>query len=104
MTFIFDKAIVISLLTVLGLIVIDTLLGWLIAFSKGEFDIRKAPQFLRTKILPFVGPLVLLAIGAMSLDVIKAMYYPAAIAATGAFGADIKDKLVGVFGKIEFEQ
>ena len=104
MTFIFDKAILWSLGTVIALIAIDTLMGWIIAFSKGEFDLRLAPQFLKTKVLPYVGPLVLLAIGAMSLEVIKAIYYPAALAATGAFGADIKDKLIGVFGKIEFEQ
>lgn len=102
--FIIDQVVLWTLATVIILISIDTLLGWLIAISRGEFDIKKAPQFLKTNILPNVGALMLLAIGAMSLDVIKAIFYPSAAAATGAFLVDIKDKLVSIFGKVDFPQ
>jgi len=102
MTFALDMAVVWTLVAVIVLIALDTSLGWLLSFSRGEFDLRKAPQFLRTNILPYVGSLVLLATGAMALDGIKAIFYPAAAAASGAFLVDIKDKLISIFGKIDF--
>lgn len=101
MTFNFDMAIIWTLATVLAMIVLDTLLGVLIAFSKGEFDPRKLPAFLKNSILPYVGALALLAIGAMSLDVIKALFFASAAAAVAKFLADLKDKLVSIFGNIE---
>lgn len=99
-----DMAVVWALVAVIILIALDTLLGWLIAFSRGEFDLRRAPQFLRTNILPYVGSLMLLAIASMTLAEIKAIFYPAAAAAAAAFMVDIKDKLTSIFGKIDFAQ
>ena len=47
----------ICLIAILG----DTLLGWLFAFIRGEFDIRQAPRFLQTAVLPYVGNLLIVA-------------------------------------------
>lgn len=51
-----------AMLVVIALIGIDTLLGWIVALSKGQFTFAKAGQYLETKILPYVGGLVVLAI------------------------------------------
>ena len=79
-------------------IVADTLLGWLFAFIKGEFDIREAPRFLQTAILPYVGSLLIVA-GLAWLDPI---YMPVFVCITGIitakFGVEaIKDKIIGYF-------
>lgn len=101
MTYSLDMAVVWAFVTVLVLIMLDTLLGIILAFSRSEFDPRKLPQFLRTNILPFAGALMLLAIGAMSLDVIKALYFASVAAATAKFLAELKDKLFVIFGSVE---
>ncbi len=79
-------------------IVGDTLLGWLFAFIKGEFDIRQAPRFLQTAVLPYVGSLMIVA----GLAYIDPAYMPVFIAITGIitakFGVEaIKDKIIGYF-------
>ena len=76
----------------------DTLLGWLFAFIKGEFDIRQAPRFLQTAVLPYVGSLMIVA----GLAYIDPAYMPVFIAITGimtaTFGVEaIKDKIIGYF-------
>lgn len=79
-------------------IVGDTLLGWLFAVIKGEFDIRQAPRFLQTAVLPYVGSLMIVA----GLAYIDPAYMPVFIAITGIitakFGVEaIKDKIIGYF-------
>ena len=79
-------------------IIADTLLGWLFAFIKGEFDIRQAPRFLQTAVLPYVGSLLIVA----GLAYIDAQYMPVFVIVTGIitakFGVEaIKDKIIGYF-------
>ena len=79
-------------------IVADTLLGWLFALVKGEFDIREAPRFLQTAILPYVGSLLIIA----GLAYLDAQYMPVFVIVTGIitakFGMEaIKDKIIGYF-------
>lgn len=79
-------------------IVGDTLIGWLMAFIKGEFDIREAPRFLQTAILPYVGSLLIVA-GLAWLD---ELYMPVFVFLTGIitakFGVEaVKDKIIGYF-------
>jgi hypothetical protein len=79
-------------------IVADTLLGWLFALVKGEFDIREAPRFLQTAILPYVGSLLIIA----GLAYLDAQYMPVFVIVTGIitakFGVEaIKDKIMGYF-------
>jgi len=104
MYFTLDMVIVWAFVSVLAVIALDTLLGIMLAVSKSEFDPRKLPEFLRSNLLPYAGALMLLAIGAMSLDVIKALYFPSVAAANYKFLTEIKDKLVDVFGNdIKFD-
>lgn len=93
----FDKATFITLGTVLGIIVLDTLLGIITSISQKQFDIRKLPQFLQTSILPYIGGLTILAV--FSYDVtVKPLFYTAATATTAKYIAEIKDKISKMFG------
>lgn len=79
-------------------IIADTLLGWLFAFIKGEFDIREAPRFLQTAILPYIGSLLIVAV----LAYLDPSYMPLFVIVTGIitakFGVEaIKDKIIGYF-------
>ena len=79
-------------------IIADTLLGWLFDFIKGEFDIREAPRFLQTAILPYVGSLLIVAV----LAYLDSVYMPVFVVITGIitakFGMEaIKDKIIGYF-------
>ena len=84
----------VCLIAILG----DTLLGWLFAFIKGEFDIREAPRFLQTAVLPYVGSLLIVAV----LAYLDPVYMPVFVVITGIitakFGMEaIKDKIIGYF-------
>jgi len=77
-------------------ILADTLLGWVFAFIRGEFDIREAPRFLQTAVLPYVGSLLIVA----GLAYLDPQYMPVFIIVTGIitakFGVEaIKDKILG---------
>ena len=79
-------------------IVADTLLGWIFAFIKGEFDIRESPRFLQTAVLPYIGSLLIVA----GLAYLEPSYMPVFIIVTGIitakFGMEaIKDKIIGYF-------
>jgi hypothetical protein len=56
-----NPTIIYGLLTSLGFIIIDTLLGYMLALKNGNFDISKIPQFLSTGVLPYVGGLIIIA-------------------------------------------
>lgn len=51
-----------ALLWILILIGLDTILGWVSALAKGQFDWTKAVQYLETKVFPYVGGLVVLSV------------------------------------------
>lgn len=77
-------------------ILADTLLGWVFAFIRGEFDIREAPRFLQTAVLPYMGSLLIVA----GLAYLDPQYMPVFIVVTGIitakFGVEaIKDKILG---------
>lgn len=77
-------------------ILADTLLGWVFAFIRGEFDIREAPRFLQTAVLPYMGSLLIVA----GLAYLDPQYMPVFILVTGIitakFGVEaIKDKILG---------
>lgn len=79
-------------------IVGDTLIGWLMAFIKGEFDIREAPRFLQTAVLPYIGSLLIVA----GLAYLEPSYMPIFVIVTGIiaakFGVEaVKDKIIGYF-------
>ncbi|MEW6016509.1 MAG: hypothetical protein AB1760_00380 [Pseudomonadota bacterium] len=98
MQFNFDPVILNTLFSVLVLVVADVLLGVIGAASKGEFDVRKLPQFLQTGVLQFVGSLVVLALLAPVSPVLKGLFVASAAAVDAKFVANIKDKLVALVG------
>ena len=84
----------ICLIAIIG----DTLLGWIFAFIKGEFDIRESPRFLQTAILPYVGSLLIVA----ALAWLDELYMPVFIFIVGIITAKygveaIKDQIIGYF-------
>ncbi len=84
----------ICLIAIIG----DTLLGWLFAFIQGQFDIREAPRFLQTAVLPYIGSLLIVA----ALAYLDPSYMGLFVVVTGIitakFGVEaIKDKIIGYF-------
>ncbi len=62
---ILSKGIPYSLMAVTALILFDTLFGVLASVKVGDFDVEKMKQFVATNLLPYIGGLGLLALGAM---------------------------------------
>ena len=94
----FPQAVLTALLTVLGLVLADFVLGVTVAIIQKQFDVRKLPDFIRTGVLPYVVPLIVLAAMAGSNASLQAVFFTSAAALTAKFIADIKDKLVSLFG------
>lgn len=96
-----EQPVFITFLVVVVAIVIDTILGAVKAATADcdSFNFRKLPKFLATGILPYVGGLGVLALAAKFVgDVFIGLFYPAAAAVTAKYVAEIKDKLVEIFG------
>lgn len=91
----------VPLLIVLALIVLDVASGAILAISRREFDVRKLPDFLRQSVLPYVGGLVILAVGSTFSPEVNALYVASVAAASGKFLAEIKDKWTGLFGNTQ---
>lgn len=82
-------------------IVVDTVLGVIKAAlaDYDKFNIRLLANFLKTGVLPYVGGLGLLALAAEFVGgEFAALFYPAAAAVTAKYIAEIKDKLIAIFG------
>lgn len=96
-----QQSVFITFLIVVVAIVIDVLLGAIKAAKADydSFDFRKLPKFLATGVLPYVGGLGILALAAEFVgDVFVGLFYPAAAAVTIKYVAEIKDKLIAIFG------
>lgn len=52
-----------GVLTILGLIALDIVLGIFAAIKRGEFQWDKVSQFYKTMIIPYVGGYILMQIG-----------------------------------------
>lgn len=89
----------IALLTVLAIITLDTVLGILASLKQGEFDWRELPRFLQTAILPYIGGLLLLGLVSMLSNEVAAIFYAAVAATAAKFLAEVKDKVVVLFGR-----
>lgn len=89
----------IALLTVLAIIALDTVLGILASLKQGEFNFRELPRFLQTSILPYIGGLLILGLVSMLSLEIAAIFYAAVAATSAKFLAEVKDKVVVLFGR-----
>lgn len=97
MEFILDSEILYSLAGVLTLIIIKTVLTWIIAFKIDEFDIREAPRFLITNVLPYVAGLLVLAVPSIWLPEIKILYFSIVAVVSAKYLAEIKDRIIYLF-------
>ncbi len=97
---IIGQGVVYALLVVMGLIVVDTLLGVVKAVSSGSFDVRLLADYLKTGVLPYVGALVILGAGALYVqpELLGAIFAASAIAAIVKFITDIIDKSKAMTG------
>ena len=93
LTFAVAPEVIKALILALGVIVADALLGLVRAISRGEFDVRMLPRFLRTNVLPYAGGLLVLAVFSMFIEEIKAILLTSTGFVVAKFLAEILDKL-----------
>lgn len=84
----------VAALAILG----DTLIGWILAVTKGEFDIRQMPRFLQTSVLPYLGVLLVLAGLTTLVPDYKPVFYFICTIVSAKFGVEaLRDKLTQFF-------
>lgn len=101
--FMVDHTLLQALVFVLALVVVNVVLGILIALRDGAFDVRRLPSFLQTEILPYYLGLLALTGLAMVEDLQGFGTGPLAWAAiilyaTRTVFGEIKDKVTVLFG------
>jgi len=95
---IFDPAVLLGLRLAILAILADTVIGWILAATKGEFDIRLVPRFLQTSIVPYVGVLLVLALVTVADPAYEPVFYFICTLVTAKFGVEaMKDKLTRFF-------
>lgn len=98
MEFNLDPVILWTFLGVLTLIVVKTLLAWIIAWRDEEFDVRQAPRFITTQVLPYMAGLLVLAIPSIWHPDLLAVYLAGAAVVAVKYLAEIKDRFEILFG------
>ncbi len=93
-----DPTILWTLLGVLTLIVVKTFLTWIIAWRDEEFDIREAPRFVVTQVLPYMAGLLVLALPSIWHPDLLAIYLAGAAVVALKYLAEIKDRFQTLFG------
>lgn len=83
------QAIFYGLIISLGFIIVDTLMGYLVAYKEGTFDWSKAPQTVAKNIFPFIGGLIVLAVFAVSISQLEAVFWLATGCVSVKFGKEI---------------
>ena len=95
------ESIICVFIVVVVAIILDVILGAIKA-AKDDFDafnLRTLPKFLATGILPYVGGLGILALAAQFVgEPFAALFYAAAAAVAAKYVAEIKDKIMAIFG------
>ncbi len=99
---VFDPVILKTLGTVLILVALNVLLGIVLSFKAGNFDVRQLPRFLQTDILPILAPLVLLAAAISVYPDLKAVFAASAAFVIAKYLAEVKDKVTQLLG-VKFE-
>jgi hypothetical protein len=94
----FDPLVLAALKLAFFTIVGDAAITWVLAASKGEFDIRLVPKFLVANILPYIGVLFITALLTLADDSFKPVFYVMTTIITAKFGVEaLKDKLTQFF-------
>jgi len=92
-----------ALAGVLALILLDFVLGVLIAMKEGTFDVRKLPQFLESSFIPYAGGLLILALFSNVDPTLSVLFLTIAAAVYVKFLADIKDKVAQLFSEFNVQ-
>jgi hypothetical protein len=92
-----DPKILWVFLGLLTLIVVKTLLAWIVAWRDGKFDVREAPRFIVTQVLPYVAGLLVLALPSLWHEDLAAIYYVAAGLVAVKYIAEVKDRFMALF-------
>lgn len=93
-----NMAIITAFLVALATISLDTILGILVSFKAGTFDVGKLPQFIRTNILPYIGGLIILALLANYVNELEYYFYTGVGLVAIKFSKEaILDKLRSLF-------
>ncbi len=88
-----------AFLIVMAAILLDALLGIILAIVKGEFVLRLMPQFLATNVFPYMGGLLIFAAAAYFLpEPYSAVFYVVAGAALVKYLAEMWSKVGRLFG------
>lgn len=98
MEFNLDPVILWTFLGVLTLIAVKTLLAWIIAWRDEEFDVRQAPRFIMTQVLPYMAGLLVLAIPSIWHPDLLVIYLAGAAVVALKYLAEIKDRFQTLFG------
>lgn len=93
-----DNTILNSLIISLVLILTDALMGILLSIKGKTFDIRVMPQFLKTNLLPYIGGLLIIGIGANYISELMPVFLTCVSLVSIKFGIEIiKDKVIKLF-------
>lgn len=98
LTTLFSSLVIQSLFLVLGAILLDTVLGILLAIKKKEFSFSILPDFLASNVFPYVGGLLVLALLSVYLTQLEYLYYAAVAIVTVKFSKEaLLDKITALF-------
>ncbi len=92
-----DPKILWGLLAVVTLIVVKTFLTWIIAWRDGKFDIREAPRFIVSNVLPYVAGLSVLALPSLWHEELAVIYFAGAGVVGLKYLAEVKDRFQVLF-------
>lgn len=97
MTLNLDPKILWTFLGILTLIVVKTLLTWICSWRDGKFDVREAPRFIVSNVLPYAAGLLVLALPSLWHKDLAAIYYVAAGLVGVKYIAEVKDRFMVLF-------
>lgn len=97
MTLNLDPNILWVLLAVLTLIFVKTFLAWIIAWRDGKFDVREAPRFVITQVLPYVAGLLVLALPSLWHEDLAIIYFAGAGVVGLKYLAEVKDRFQALY-------
>jgi len=81
-------------------ILVDTFIGWLIAFANGNFDVKKCPQFLASNVLPYIGALIIIGLASNYDNTWMPLFDICCGLVTAKFGYEaVKEKIIGFFNR-----
>lgn len=87
-----------SLIISLCFILIDTLFGVLLAIKNKTLKVNELARFLSSAILPYMGSLIILGLGANFISELMPVFLTAVALVSAKFGIEcIKEKLIILF-------